>query len=92
MPINISKIPKAKVLAALFNHAKPLGLGLLHYIPRDMDETEAQKILDSGQTYFDYHEGRLMKVDLSGDELDTRFYNRDNGEMAAENAISQIQI
>ena len=57
-----------------------------------MDEAEAQKILDSGQTYFDYHEGRLMKVDLSGDELDTRFYNRDNGEMAAENAISQIQI
>lgn len=33
----------------------------------------------------------LMKVDLSGDELDTRNYNRDNGDMAAENAISQIQ-
>lgn len=30
-----------------------------------------------------------MKVNLEGDELSTRLYNRDNGENAAEHAISK---
>lgn len=53
-----------------------------------MDESEAEHILHN-QTYFDYLEGRVMKVDLSKDELRTDLYNRDNGENAAENAITR---
>ena len=85
--MDISQLSKPKVLAALFNAAKPLGMGILHY-KRDhiMDETEAAQLLEN-QTYFDYHEGRVMKVDLSENELRTSSYNRDNGENAAENAI-----
>lgn len=37
--------------------------------------------------YFDYLQGRVMKVDLAGDELDPRLYDRDNGEGAARRAI-----
>lgn len=89
--MNIANHSKAKVLAALFNNAKPLGMGFLHYEPEHvMDENEAAKLLKS-QTYFDYHEGRLMKVDLSKDELRTDLYNRDNGVDAAENAINSIK-
>lgn len=87
--MDISQLSKPKVLAALFNAAKPLGMGVLHY-KKDhiMDESEAAQLLQN-QTYFDYHEGRVMKVDLSKDELRTDSYNRDNGENAAENAITR---
>lgn len=88
--MDISTLPKAKVLAALFNSAKPLGLGFMHYrASHIMDEAEAAVLLEQ-QTYFDYHEGRLMKVNLAGDTLDTWAYNRDNGTNAAENAIQSI--
>lgn len=87
--MDISNLPKPKVLAALFNAAKPLGLGFLHHCPEHaMDETEAAELL-AVDTYFDYLEGRLMKVNLSGDELNTWNYNHDNGENAAENAIKK---
>lgn len=78
---------KAAVLAALYNSSQPLGLGLLQFDPQPMTESEAQALLDSGQTYFDYLKGRVMKVDLSGDTLDPRLYDRDNGPGAAEQAI-----
>lgn len=85
--MDISKLSKPKVLAALFNAAKPLGMGILHFKPEHvMDEEEAAELL-ADRTYFDYLEGRLMKVNLESDTLDTWAYNRDNGENAAENAI-----
>lgn len=37
--------------------------------------------------YFDYLKGRVMKIDIAPDEIDTRLYNRDNGRDAAEDAI-----
>jgi len=90
--MDISKLSKPKVLAAPFNAAKPLGLGIIHYKPEHiMDEQEAAQLLES-QQWFDYVEGRLMKVKITPDttELDTWMYNRDNGENAAENAIAAI--
>lgn len=87
--MDISNLSKPKLLAALFNRAKPLGLGFMHYKPDHiMDETEAAGWL-SERTYFDHLEGRLMKVELRGDELRTGLYNRYNGENAAEDAISE---
>jgi len=32
-----------------------------------------------------------MKVDLSGDELETALYDRDNGQGAAEMALAELQ-
>lgn len=85
--MDISNLSKPKVLAALFNAAKPLGMGIMHFKPEHvMDEKEAAELL-AERTYFDYHEGRLMKVNLEPDTLNTWGYNRDNGENAAENAI-----
>lgn len=89
--MNIKGIDKVKLLIALYNAAKVPGLGLIHYIPIPMDEREAEIVLlQSSDMYFDYLNGRVMKVDISGDYLNTRLYNRDNGEGAAEKAICDL--
>lgn len=89
MVIDIKELNKAEVLAALYNASKAQGMGWLHYDPSPMTVEEAQLELNS-HTYFDYHKGRVMKVDLGGDVLDTWGYDRDNGEGAAERALKHL--
>lgn len=85
--ISIQGLPKEKVLAALYNNAKPLGRGFLHYTPGPLSDEEVREQMEDGRLYFDYVKGRVMKVDLSGDTLDPYFYDRDNGRGAAELAL-----
>jgi hypothetical protein len=87
--MDISRLSKAKVLAALYNNSKPQGMGFLHYNPKPMSEEQAEELLKE-TTYFDYLYGRVMKVNLEGNELDTYLYNRDNGEGAAERVIANL--
>jgi len=54
-----------------------------------MTTEEAASLLES-HTYFDYLKGRVMKVDLSGDELDPWLYDRDNGHGAAKRVIDSL--
>lgn len=90
--MDIRGLNKASILVALYNRAKSQGMGLISYDPTPMTEENAQTILDSMQEkYFDYLWGRVMKIDLSGDEIDTLLYNRDNGPGAAEIAIAGLQ-
>ena len=90
--MNISHLRKAAVLAALYNGSKPQGLGVFQFDPTPMTEEEAQAILNqkATSTYFDYLKGRVMKINLGGDELDTRLYNRDNGEGKAESILAKL--
>ena len=88
--MNIQGINKAKILAALYNNSKPQGMGFLQSTSNDMTEEEAQKLLDDGQTCFDYLQGRVMKIDLSSDELDTWLYDRDIGDGECERVVSSI--
>ena len=90
--MNIAGISKAKILAALYNASRPQGMGFLQSKTGDMSEAEAQELLDAGHTYFDYLYGRVMKIDLSGDELRTALYDRDNGQGAAEDAITRALV
>lgn len=79
--VSLNGLTKPEALAALFNYAKPQGLGMLHYKPdHRMDSLEAGIILTQGM-YVDYLEGRVIKVDFGrgGDTIDTRLYDRDNG-------------
>ena len=85
--INIAEMNKAEVLAKLYNSSKPQGMGFLHYTPEEMTVLEAQALLDSGQVYFDYLQGRVMKIDLSNDMLYVGLYDRDNGVGAAARAL-----
>lgn len=85
--IDLKGKDKAEVLAKLYNASRPQGMGFLQATKQDMTRGEAAELLASGQTYFDYLKGRVMKVDLSGDELEPRLYDRDNGLGAAAAAL-----
>lgn len=88
MNINIGIMNKAAVLVALYNSARSQGLGAIVAAGHksEMTEENARSLL-AEQTYFDYVNGRVMKVDLGGDELRTALYDRDNGQGAAEAAL-----
>jgi hypothetical protein len=87
--MNIKGKNKAKILAALYNRSRPQGMGFLQAKAGDMTEEEAAELLKT-ETYFDYLRGRVMKIDLSGDELRTDLYNRDLGQGAAEAIVNAI--
>jgi hypothetical protein len=84
--LTITAEQKPRILAALYNAARPLGMGFLHFTPEAMTEAEAEVLLAEatlqarGQCYFDYLKGRVMKMDFSGDELRFDLYDRDNGQ------------
>jgi hypothetical protein len=88
--IDIKELNKADVLAVLYNASKPQGMGFMHYDPTPMTREQAQELLDAGYTYFDYLRGRVMKIDLSGDQLNPLGYDMDNGQGAAQRAISAL--
>ena len=89
--MDIKGLNKARVLAALYNASTPLGLGFMHYDPSPMTEEQAREILNEGNFYFDYLRGRVMKINLEHDEVNTSGYNRDNGENAAETVIESLK-
>lgn len=93
--IDISKLDKAEVLAALYNNSRQQGMGFIHSRGAEgMTVAEAQKELEDakdGGYYFDYLHGRVMKISLKGDHLDTWGYDRDNGQGAAARAIADLQ-
>ena len=90
--ISIKGLDKAEILAALYNNSKSQGLGYLHYQEGDMTKEEAQELLvQSSNKYFDYLKGRVMKIDLSTDTLNTFLYNRDLGNGAAEGVIKSLK-
>lgn len=97
--ISIKGIDKARLLQALFNHSHQQGLGLLHDFGKaEMTYEHANNIITQHKNHpdrwplsFGYLHGRVMKVDISGDDLETRFYDRDNGEDAAEAVVAAIR-
>jgi len=89
--IDISTLNKADVLAALYNHSKPQGLGFIQFNPKDMTRDQAEALLVN-QQYFDYLYGRVMKVSILGDQLDPWLYDRDLGQGAAQRAIDSIGV
>ncbi len=88
--VDISGLDKKSLLNALYQRAKPLGMGFLHYIPNEkLSDSDAEAILKGG--YVDYLRGRVMKINLSGNSVNTRGYNRDNGPNAAEDVIEKLR-
>ena len=89
--IDVSNIDPAALLAALYNNSMPLGMGSLD--PRSaqqMTVEQAQSLLDNGQDYFDYLQGRVMKVEINGSTLDPWGYDRDNGSGAAKRVVEGL--
>lgn len=96
--VTILGLDKAAVLAALYNGSETGGMGLLHYDPTPMSGAGARALLaesldrEHRPGYFDYLKGRVMKVDLSGNEgFDPWGYDRDNGEGAAAMVVDALR-
>lgn len=89
--VSIMGLNKAAVLAALYNNSKVLGMGILHATGKPMLIEEAQEIIDEGIFSFDYLHGKVMKVDIEGDEFSSWGYDRDNGENTAETVIQRLR-
>lgn len=88
--MNIKGLDKAEVLAALFNASRQQGMGFLDSRGNsEMTKKQAEEVLKVTD-YFDYLHGRVMKIGLDLDEVETRLYDRDNGHGAAERAIAHL--
>lgn len=56
-----------------------------------MTEEEAQELLDrSDNPYFDYLEGRVMKLGFTDHSFEEALYDRDNGNGAARRALGNL--
>lgn len=87
--IDISNKNKADVLAALYNHAKPIGMGTVQYDPRPIDRELAEKIIEKMGYSFGYLKGRPIKTCLEDNIISVWAYNRDNDEEGlAQRAIA----
>lgn len=89
--INIKGMNKAEVLKVLYDRSHVQGMGFLQAVPDCVVTVEHCDELLRETTYFDYLYGKVLKVDLSGDEFDERFYDRDCGIGAARRAINSLR-
>lgn len=102
--INIAGLNKEDVLCALFNASFQQGMGRIHAEGRaNITPQEAAAIIAADKAEFarngwgdnalnyDYLRGRVMKVDISGDEFCPRLYDRDVGQGAAANVIEALR-
>lgn len=88
--ISIKGLNKAEVLKALYDHSHIQGYGFLQAVPDGVVTVEHCEELLERTTYFDYLYGRVLKVNLSGDEFDESLYDRDCGSGAAARAVRSI--
>lgn len=90
--INIKGVSKAALLKALYDSTHTQGLGLFAFESGDMSLEEAENTvaLRAPNLYFDYHKGRVMKVDLGKDQLFEGLYDRDNYQGACYDAIKHL--
>lgn len=105
--IDVSDINPAELLAGLYNRSfvNPGGMGIFQAKEGEMSIDEAQEYLDGkvegdyvgkplerdGNRYFDYLNGRVMKVEINGKTLRTWLYDRDLGSGAAQNIVDAIR-
>lgn len=98
--VNIKGLDKAEVLLALWNSSRMQGMSFLGY-NHEMTLKYAQECVEQArqtgitgeeEIYFDYLNGKVMKIDLAPDEIDPRLYDRDNGDGAAQTTIDNLRL
>jgi hypothetical protein len=98
--IDIKGLDKAEVLLALWNSSRMQGMSFLGY-NHEMTLKYAQECVEQARQtgidgeekiYFDYLNGKVMKIDLAPDEIDPRLYDLDNGDGAAQTAIDNLRL
>jgi hypothetical protein len=88
--ISIADLDPADVLLALYNAARPRGMGFLVYDPEPLSREEANKLLQEKQ-YFDYVKGRVMKVRFGNGAVEAKWYDHANGPGTAQQVIRELR-
>ncbi len=90
MNVSIKGLDKVLVLQALWKNCKAQGVSPVHVPVRTEVSLEECKRGLTESCNFDYWKGKVLKVNLEGDEFDPSCYDRLNGEGAAQRAIDSI--
>lgn len=95
--VDIKGLDKAEVLLALWNSSRMQVLGYNHEMTLKsaqecVEQARQTRITGEEEIYFDYLNGKAMKIDLAPDEIDPRLYDKDNGDGAAQNAIDNLRM
>ncbi|MDZ7726407.1 MAG: hypothetical protein U5L75_02400 [Candidatus Campbellbacteria bacterium] len=89
--VSIEGLSRRKVFAALYNAARPVGMGALRYDPQPIVAEELGEF-PNGEVEFDYVKGRALKLSFADvDELNVYWYNENNGEGVAERVIDILR-
>ena len=88
--IDIKGLDRLKLLQALYDGTRALGLGFLYDRPSGLPEGIAVRY-EPASSYIDYCEGRPIKSDLSKDEVDPWAYDRDAGTGAFAAAVDRLR-
>jgi hypothetical protein len=89
--VDITGLDKAEVLLTLYNHSHYQGMSILGAVDSYTLEDAKRDYENQPNKYFDYLHGKVLKVDLSEDTFDSRLYDRDCGEGAAQKAIDDLR-
>ncbi len=91
--INIAELDKAQWLVELFELAILRGFGLLQVRKianlHGLSISVAQEIIGSAMTRFEYFTGWPLKIDINGDEMDSKEYDSYNGKGKAQEATTR---
>lgn len=90
MMVDISGLDKTLLLAVLWNNAKKQSA---FDFSKSMPKQRAEELMAyaGDRPYFDWVDGRCLKIDLLGDAMDPRLYDRDNGEGAAARVVNLLR-
>ena len=89
--VDIKGLDKAEVLFALYNGSHVQGMGFLQAVSSYTLDDARFDFENSRDKYFDYLHGKVLKVDLSGDEFNDSLYDRDCGIGAAKAVIDELR-
>ncbi|MCM1215465.1 MAG: hypothetical protein NC548_13210 [Lachnospiraceae bacterium] len=89
--VNIKGLDKAEVLLALWKHSHEQGMSFFGTFTNNPTLGDCRNALKQCNNYIDYFNGRVIKVDFSGDEFNPGLYDRDCGSGAAQRAVDSIR-
>ena len=87
--VSIEGLDKVEVLRALWHAQNPAGFFEMTGAPSPTFEDPSSAIL---RLYIDYHCGRAIKANLSGNSFNPFLFDRDAGAGAAARAIAALRV
>lgn len=90
--ISIKGLDKALVLLSLWNRSHEQGMSFFGKFTSSPTVDDARKFLIEHDYYADYFNGRVIKVDFRGDEINPGLYDRDCGTGACAEAVEAVRM